>query len=62
MKTKDIIRLLKTDGWYEVESKGGHRQYKHAVKPGRVTVPFHGGSAELPKFVAESILKQAGLK
>jgi len=62
MKTRDIIKLLKADGWHEVEGKGGHRQYKHESKPGRVTVPYHGGNAELPKFVVDSILKQAGIK
>jgi predicted RNA binding protein YcfA (HicA-like mRNA interferase family) len=62
VKTRDIIKLLKADGWYEVSSKGGHRQLKHPIKPGRVTVPYHGGSEDLPAFVTDSILKQAGLK
>jgi len=62
MKTREVIKLLKADGWREAGSKGGHRQFKHDSKPGRVTVPYHGGNEDLPVFVVESILKQAMLK
>jgi predicted RNA binding protein YcfA (HicA-like mRNA interferase family) len=62
VKTRDIEKLLVADGWYQVVSKGGHRQFKHPDKPGRVTVPYHGGNADLPSFVVDSILKQAGIK
>ena len=62
MKTREIIKLLEEDGWYQVKSKGGHRQFKHPTKSGRVTVPYHGGNEDLPAYVAESILRQAGIK
>lgn len=39
MKVKDIIKLIEDDGWYYVRTKGSHRQYKHTIKKGRVTVP-----------------------
>ena len=39
MKVRDIIKLIENDGWYYVRTKGSHRQYKHPVKKGRVTVP-----------------------
>jgi predicted RNA binding protein YcfA (HicA-like mRNA interferase family) len=39
MKVRDVIRLIEADGWYKIKAKGGHRQYKHPVKAGRVTVP-----------------------
>jgi len=39
MKVRDIIKLIEADGWYRINAKGGHRQYKHPVKRGRVTVP-----------------------
>jgi predicted RNase H-like HicB family nuclease len=29
MKIRNIIKLLKADGWYLVASKGSHQQYKH---------------------------------
>jgi predicted RNA binding protein YcfA (HicA-like mRNA interferase family) len=39
MKIRDILRLLKDDGWYLVVPEGSHRQFKHPTKKGRVTVP-----------------------
>ena len=38
MKVKDVIRLLEGEGWFLVATRGSHRQYKHPVRPGRVTV------------------------
>ncbi len=60
MKVREIIKLIEADGWYRIKAKGGHRQYKHAVKRGRVTVPSQM-SAELDKKTEKSILRQAGL-
>jgi len=39
MKVREVIRRIEDDGWYRIKAKGGHRQYKHHIKPGRVTVP-----------------------
>jgi len=61
MKVRDVIRLLEQDGWRQVRSRGGHRQYKHAIKLGRVTVPGQMAD-ELPAGTLHSILKQAQLK
>jgi predicted RNA binding protein YcfA (HicA-like mRNA interferase family) len=61
MKVREIIKLIETDGWYKIKSKGGHRQYKHPVKSGRVTVPGQM-NADLDKKTQKSILKQAGLE
>jgi len=61
MKVSEVLDLLRRDGWYLVATRGSHRQFKHAVKPGRVTVagkPSH----DLPPGTLNSILKQAGLK
>ncbi len=41
MKVRDIIKLIEEDGWYIVAIKGSHRQYKHPVKVGRVTIAGH---------------------
>jgi predicted RNA binding protein YcfA (HicA-like mRNA interferase family) len=62
MKTRDVIKALEADGWVEAKAKGGHRQYTHPTKPGRVTVPFHGSNADLPTFVVASIERQSGLQ
>jgi len=39
MNSREVIRKLKKDGWYEVNQVGSHKQFKHPVKAGRVTVP-----------------------
>ena len=59
MKTKEIIKLIEADGWFEVRQKGSHRQYKHAVKKGLVTIPVHRLSNDLSPGLEKSILKQA---
>jgi predicted RNA binding protein YcfA (HicA-like mRNA interferase family) len=61
MKVRAVLKLLKTDGWYKVPAKGGHRQFKHPAKSGRVTVSGQIND-ELPPGTLNSILKQAGLK
>lgn len=60
MKVKELIKLLKSDGWMKKEQKGSHLQLVHPVKAGKVTVPVHGG--DIPKGTLNAILKQAGLK
>jgi predicted RNA binding protein YcfA (HicA-like mRNA interferase family) len=61
LKAREIIRIVEKDGWKLVRQTGSHMHFVHPVKPGIVTVPFHG-SKDLPKFIGASILKQAGLK
>jgi predicted RNA binding protein YcfA (HicA-like mRNA interferase family) len=60
MGSRELIRLLKNDGWILVAIKGSHHQYKHPTKQGRVTVPHP--KKDLPVGTRNSILKQAGLK
>lgn len=62
MKTKEIIKLIEADGWFEVRQKRSHRQFKHAVKKGLVTVPVHRLSNDLTPGVERSILKQAQIE
>ncbi len=61
MKIRDIISQIEADGWYRVETKGSHRQYKHPTKTGRVTIAGHPGDDVAPGTL-NSILKQARLK
>ena len=61
MKVREIIRLIERDGWYRIKAKSGHRQFKHSVKSGRVTISGQM-SDELDKKTEKSILKQAGLE
>jgi len=60
MKVKEAMRMIERDGWHQVKAKGGHRQYKHATKPGRVTIPGKPNDDLHPK-TARSVLQQAGL-
>jgi predicted RNA binding protein YcfA (HicA-like mRNA interferase family) len=57
---RDLIRLIEDDGWYPVGQTGSHRQFKHATKPGRVTIAGKL-SAELPPKTERTIFRQAGL-
>ncbi len=61
MKVKEIIRILEDDGWFLVGTRGSHRQYKHPVRLGRVTVAGKL-SDDLAPGTLNSILKQSGLK
>ena len=61
MKVRIVLKILRNDGWFEVARRGSHRQLKHPVKKGRVTVPGKP-SEDLAAGTLNSILKQAGLK
>ncbi|HBG75084.1 MAG: addiction module toxin, HicA family [Chloroflexi bacterium GWB2_49_20] len=61
MRVRDAIRLIETDGWYLIITKGSHRQYKHPTKPGRVTIAGHP-SHDLAPGTFNSIIKQAQIK
>jgi predicted RNA binding protein YcfA (HicA-like mRNA interferase family) len=61
MKVSDVVRTLLDDGWYHVRTRDSHRQFKHAQKRGRVTVPGKE-SDDLAPGTLNSILKQTGLK
>lgn len=59
MKVRDIIKIIKAGGWYELDLRGGnHRQFKHPAKSGRVTIAGHPGH-DLAPGTLNSILKQA---
>lgn len=61
MKVRELIKQLEADGWRHVRTKGSHRQFKHPVKPGTVTVAGKP-SLDVPPGTLNSILKSAGLK
>lgn len=58
--SREGIKQLKDDGWYEVNCERNHHQFKHPTKTGKVTVthPVKG----IPIRTLKSIEKQAGLK
>jgi predicted RNA binding protein YcfA (HicA-like mRNA interferase family) len=59
-KVRDILKMLRRDGWWLDRQEGSHRQFRHAVKLGTVTVAGKE-SVILPHDTVSSILRQAGL-
>ena len=57
--SRKVIRILKDDGWYEIDCVGDHHQFEHPTKPGKVTVPHP--VKDLPPSTVKSIFKQAGI-
>ena len=63
MKYREIIEMLRGDGWFLDRTVGSHQQYRHPTKPGTVTVPSGGRlSNDIPPGTLNSIMRQAGLK
>jgi len=60
MNSREVIRHLIESGWFEVAQVGSHKQFKHATRAGRVTVPHP--KRDLPLGTLKSIEKQAGIK
>jgi predicted RNA binding protein YcfA (HicA-like mRNA interferase family) len=61
MKSSELLRILKQDGWIEKRQKGSHIVMTHPSKAGILVVPSHG-SAEVGTGLASKLLKQAGIK
>ena len=61
VKVREVLTMLEADGWYLVTIRGSHRQFKHAIKTGRVTVAGKP-SDDIAPGTLNSILKQAALK
>jgi predicted RNA binding protein YcfA (HicA-like mRNA interferase family) len=60
VRSRDVIKELKNDGWYEVNQAGSHKQFKHPTKKGRVTVPHP--NRNIPIGTLKNIEKQAGIR
>lgn len=58
-KVSELIKMLHEDDWVLVKQKGSHRQYKHPVKKGKVTIN-NKPSDTLSQEIINSIFKQAG--
>jgi len=61
MKVREVIKMIESDGWELVATKGSHRQYKHPTRLGRVTIAGHPNH-DLAAGTLNSILKQAQIK
>ncbi|MFC1889447.1 type II toxin-antitoxin system HicA family toxin [Thermodesulfobacteriota bacterium] len=60
MDSRQIIKLLKQEGWYEVHRVGSHVQFRHPSQQGRVTVPHP--KKDIPLGTVKSIEQQSGIK
>jgi len=60
MSSKDLIKLLKQNGWVLHRISGSHHIFKKAGIEDLITVPHP--RKDVPKGLLNAILKQAGLK
>jgi predicted RNA binding protein YcfA (HicA-like mRNA interferase family) len=60
VSSAEVIRLITAAGWSLVRTKGSHQHFKHANRPGIVTVPHP--KKDLPIGTLKSIERQAGVK
>ena len=58
--SREVIKILLEDGWFEVKAVGSHHQYKHPTKPGKVTVKHP--DKDIPRPTLDSIERQSGLQ
>lgn len=58
MISKELIKLLKQNGWLQVSQKGSHLKMRKGSEI--IIVPVH--NKDIPIGTAQAILKQAGLK
>ncbi|WP_201529204.1 type II toxin-antitoxin system HicA family toxin [Psychrobacter frigidicola] len=59
MNSRDLMKIIQSDGWYLIRTTGSHHHFKHDKKLGLVTIPHP--KKDLPKGTVKNILKQAGL-
>jgi len=60
MKVREVLRILRDDGWVLARTRGSHRIFKHPVKANHVTVPGKE-SKDLAIGTLKSIFRQAEL-
>ena len=60
MKRSELLKILRKHGCYFYKNGTNHEQWKNSAGE-QFSVPRHS-SQDLPKYLAESILKQAGIK
>jgi predicted RNA binding protein YcfA (HicA-like mRNA interferase family) len=61
MKVRELVQLLKKQGWVEMGSRASHRHFRHPVRAQVVTLP--GDQVrDLAPETRNDILRKAGLK
>ena len=57
--SREVLKMLLEDGWYEVNCVGDHHQFKHPIKPGRVTLTHP--VKDIPIGTLKNISRQSGI-
>jgi len=60
MKSKDLIKMMKKNGWSLKSVKGSHHKFTHSDYDYPVIVPHP--KQDLAKGITNQIMKDAGLK
>jgi len=60
MDSREILKILKRDGWVVKRISGSHNHLIHSIKKGLVTIPHP--KRDLPLGTIKSIERQAGIK
>lgn len=56
----EILRALRSAGWYEVRQRGSHVIMRHDERDNDVIVPYHRGK-DIPTGTLHSIIRQTGM-
>jgi predicted RNA binding protein YcfA (HicA-like mRNA interferase family) len=62
VKYRDLLKILKEDGWYEVRTNGSHHIMGHPTKANTFPLAYHSLGHDVPTGLKEAILKQARIK
>jgi len=54
--SREVLQILKADGWYEVNCEESHHQFTHPVKKGRVTVKNPVNVSHAERLIRQSEL------
>ncbi|MEW7978481.1 MAG: type II toxin-antitoxin system HicA family toxin [Candidatus Sedimenticola endophacoides] len=60
MKSADLIKKLRKEGWELRSMKGPHHVFTHPDRAGHITVPHT--KKDLGKGLVNKLMQQAGLK
>ena len=61
MRVREVVQLLRAEGWRHVRRTGSHQHFTHPSRPGLVTVAGEDGRT-VPTGTLRSIYRQAGLR
>ena len=61
MTAKEVIKILKKEGWKEIRQRGGHKVFKKPNIKNNISVPFHSGK-DIRKGTLSKIFKEANIE